>query len=171
MYTNMTICLLQIEFSPLRQYTYVPVTKSQKIEGKYCCRLKSEVTSWLTTNGDLVRVCSIVTDMCSPHRCVWFNGAEAETDRPGWCPTSPRQSPKQVLCSEGDEGDGQLHVPRTCQPMSARNLQQPTVQHYRGICAGVCLYCMYMRLLMVKPLAWRHACRIMTMTIVILIVL
>ncbi len=31
---NMYISLLQIQFSPLRQYAYVPVPNSQKIEGK-----------------------------------------------------------------------------------------------------------------------------------------
>lgn len=132
----MTICLPQIEFSPLRQYTYVPAPNSQKIEGKNFSLLKSEVTSWVIRGGDLVKVCSPLTDRCPLCRCVWVNGAEGEVDRAGWCATSPRQSPKQVLRPEGDEGDGQLHVPWTCQPMPARNPQQPTIQYHTGMCAG-----------------------------------
>lgn len=46
------ICLLQIEFRPLHQYAYVPVPNSHKIESKH----SGEVISWLTANGDLVKV-------------------------------------------------------------------------------------------------------------------
>ena len=121
----MYISLLQVQFSPLSQYAYVPVPRSHQIEGKPPSVMNdySRLKVWPADWQPLL------------HRRVSVNGAEGEDDRAGRCATSTRESSQQILRPEGDEGDGQLSVPRTRQPLPARSLwpQQPTVQQQKGV--------------------------------------
>lgn len=124
-YNDMYISLLQIQFNPLHQYAYVPVPRSHKIEGKS-----------LSVMNDYRRLKVWPADwQLLLHRRVSVNGAEGEDDRAGRCATSTRESSQQILRPEGDEGDGQLSVPRTRQPLPDRSLwpQQPTVQQQKGV--------------------------------------
>jgi len=81
-YNIVFISPLQIQFSPLRQYAYVPAPKSQKIEGMSISR------KWLHP----VKGCGPLTDRCLPNRYGCVNWAEGEVHRAGRCPTASRQS-------------------------------------------------------------------------------